>query len=248
MSGTLFLIGGHEDRDGDREVLRAVARECTGGPLALITAASSDPASYLPIYRDAFAPLGIEILELRLEDRDAADHPSNLALLDSAGGVFISGGAQVRGAEVLRGSAVARRIQERWQSGMSVAGTSAGASLIGEWMLAHGGNDESAPSSLEVERGLGLLGGTLVDQHLSERGRLPRLLSAAALQGVLGLGVDEDTAAVVRGSMVEAVGSGTVTVVGTSRATASRAGSGVSLRDVLVCVLTTDDEPYQLPY
>jgi cyanophycinase len=248
MNGTLFLIGGHEDREGDREVLSVIARECHGGPLALITAASSDPASYVPIYRDAFGPLGVEIVELRLEDRDAADDPSNVALIDSAGGVFMSGGGQVRGAEVLRGSAVGRRIHERWESGMPVAGTSAGAALIGEWMLSSGGNDDSAPASLEVERGLGLLGGTLVDQHLSERGRLPRFISAASLQGVLGLGIDEDTAAVVRGSTVTAVGSGTLTVVGTAHATATRTDSGVSLRDVLVCVVTTDDEPYELPF
>lgn len=249
MSGTLFLIGGHEDRDGERTVLRAVASACTGGPLALITASSSKPDDYLPMYRDAFAPLGVEVLHLKLEDRDAADHPSNLALLDSAGGVFLSGGGQVRGAEILRGSGVARRIHERWQDGMTVAGTSAGAALIGEWMLAKGGgNDEAASASLEVERGLGLLADTLVDQHLDERGRVPRLISAAALQGVLGLGVDEDTAAVVRGSMVNVVGSGTVTVVGTSKATATRTNAGVSLRDVIVCVVTPEDEPYELPF
>jgi cyanophycinase len=248
MSGTLFLIGGHEDRDGERTVLRAVARECTGGPIALITASSSKPDDYLPIYRDAFAPTGVDVLHLKLEDRDAADHPSNLALLDSAGGVFLSGGGQVKGAEILRGSKVARRIHERWEDGMTVAGTSAGAALIGEWMLAKGGNDEAAPASLETERGLGLLGGTLVDQHLAERGRVPRLISAAALQEVLGLGIDEDTAAVVRGSAVEVVGSGTVTVVGTAKATATRTNAGVSLRDVLVCVVTTDDEPYELPF
>ena len=64
---------------------------------------------------------------------------------------------------------------------------------------------------------------------------------------MLGVGVDEDTAAVVRGRALDVVGSGTVTVVVTSEATATRTSSGVSLRGAVVCVVTTDDEPYELP-
>ncbi len=247
MSGALILIGGHEDRRGERVVLSALARACSGGPLVLVTAASSEPERYLPMYAEAFRPLGVEVVELRLKDRAAADHATNVALLDRAGAVFITGGGQVRAMRILGGSAVTRRIRARWQDGMTVSGASAGAALLGEWMLGGGANDEAAESDLDVVRGLALLPDALVDQHLVQRGRTPRLIAASTLKGVLGIGVDEDTAAVVRNGVVDVIGAGTVTVVDTSHATGDRGDGGVSVRNAIVCVLTTSDESYPLP-
>jgi cyanophycinase len=228
-------------------VLSAVARTCVGGPLVLITAASSKPEPYVPIYSDAFRPLGVEVMELRLRERAEADDPERLALLHGAGAVFISGGGQRLGAAVLLGSLAARDIRARWDEGMTVAGTSAGAALLGEWMLGGGANDESPSDALSVVRALGFLPGALVDQHLAERGRTPRLVAAAALKGVTGIGVDENTAAVVRGNSVEVIGAGTVTVVDTTNATARRTPAGVSVRDARLSMLTASDEAYQLP-
>ncbi len=246
MTGALFLIGGHEDRDGGREVLGAVARACSGGPVVLVTAASSKPADYVPIYASAFRPLGAEVVELRLRDRADADDPERLAMLHQAGAVFLSGGGQRRAADILLHSVVAQRIRERWEDGMAVAGTSAGAALMGEWMLGGGANDESPSQKLRIVRGLGLLPGTLIDQHLAQRGHTPRLIAAAALEGVTGIGIDENTAAVVRGNALDVIGEGSVTVVETSVATAHRAESGVSVRDARVSIVTASDEPYEL--
>ena len=247
MSGTLLLIGGHEDRDGERVVLRAVARACVGGPLVLVTAASSKPEPYVPMYASAFRPFGVEVMELRLRDRAEADDPARLAMLHHAGAVFLSGGGQRRGAEVLLGSVAARKIRRRWDDGMSVAGTSAGAALLGEWMLGGGTNDKSPSDSLSVVRALGFLPGALVDQHLAERGRTPRLVAAATLKGVTGIGVDENTAAVVRGNLVEVIGAGTVTIVDTTDATARRTPAGVSVRDARLSMLTASDDAAPLP-
>ena len=247
MSGTLVLIGGHEDKDGKRLVLGAVARACVGGPLVLVTAASSKPEPYLPLYAAALRPFGVDVVELRLRDRAEADDPARLAVLHAAGAVLLSGGKQRLGADVLRGSLATRDIHARWESGMAVAGTSAGAALLGEWMLGGGSNDESPSDSLTVVRGLGFVPGALVDQHLAERGRTPRLIAAAALKGIVGIGVDEDTAAVVRGTTVSVIGAGSVTIVDPAAATARRAGAGVSVRDARVSLLTTADDPYPLP-
>jgi cyanophycinase len=58
------------------------------------------------------------------------------------------------------------------------------------------------------------ISGVLIDQHFEERGRLRRLLSAIAqYPRDLGVGIDEDTAAVVRDGMLEVVGTGCVTIV-----------------------------------
>ncbi len=212
-AGPLFLIGGHEDREGDRTILRAFSASCPEGPVLLLTAASRSPERYLPLYQDAFAPFGVVVEELRLNDRAAADDPETVAALAHCGGIFISGGDQLRGLAILRGSLAAEIIRSRWLDGCPVAGTSAGASLLGEAMLGRGANEDSPNlAKLEVVDGLGLLPGVLVDQHLSERGRTPRLLAATALCGKVGIGIDEDTAAVVRGDVLTVIGSGTVTI------------------------------------
>ena len=247
MSGPLFVIGGHEDREGDRLILQAVADARHRGPVALVTAPSRKPEQYLPMYVDAFRPLGAEVVEVRLEDRAAADDPSRLGVLDDAGVIFISGGNQVRGSETLRGSLAAGRMRERWQDGIPVAGTSAGASLIAEVMLGGGSNAESPdPGELEIVHGLALLRGVLVDQHFAERGRLPRMLAAAALCRMVGLGVDEDTAAVVRDDVMEVIGSGTVTIADPARATGRRESGGISIRGLEVDVVVPGDDPFDL--
>lgn len=247
MTGPLFLIGGHEDREGGRTILRAFADALGSGPIALVTAPSAAPERYLPMYEDAFEPLGVEVVELRLEDRASADLGSDLGVLRRCGGIFISGGDQLRGVATLRDSVAAEVIRQRWLDGCPVAGTSAGASMLGEAMLGRGANDDSPdPSKLQVVEGLGLVHGALIDQHLSQRGRTPRLLAATALCGKLGIGVDEDTAAVVRGSELTVIGTGTVTIVEGAAADASRHPHGVSIRDLHVDVLTPEDEPVSL--
>ena len=247
MSGTLFLIGGHEDKDGKRAVLGAVARACSGGALVLVTAASTKPEPYLPLYASALLPFGVEVVELRLRDRAEADDPARLAVLHKAGAVLLSGGRQRLGADVLVGSVALRHVRARWHGGMPVAGTSAGAAMLGEWMLGGGTNDESPADSLPIVRGLGFLPGVLVDQHLAERGRTPRLIAAASLKGAVGIGVDENTAAVVRGGSVSVVGEGAVTIVDTTGTTAHRTPHGVSVRDARVSLLTGSDDAYSLP-
>lgn len=247
MSGALYIIGGHEDREGDRLILQEVARAAAGRPVALVTAPSRKPEQYLAVYEDAFRPLGLEVVEVRLPDRAAADDEANLSALDDCGVVFISGGNQVRGSETLAGSLAAQRIRERWRDGIPVAGTSAGASLIAQEMLGGGANDESPdPWELDIVHGLGLLSGALVDQHFAERGRLPRMLAASALCGMVGIGVDEDTAAVVRDNVVEVIGAGTVTIADPSQAVARRQQGGISIRGLQLDVVVPGDEPFDI--
>ena len=74
----------------------------------------------------------------------------------------------------------------------------------------------------QLAGGLGLVQGAIVDQHFAQRNRYGRLLSLVAQSpGLLGIGVDEDTAAVVRGSHLEVVGRGAVTIFDGSRITSN---------------------------
>jgi cyanophycinase len=109
-----------------------------------------------------------------------------------------------------------------------VAGTSAGASIVaghvmlGGTGLAGNSNDASARKAMvEVVAGFGLLQDVVVDQHFSQRGRMGRLLSAfAANPGLVGIGLDEDTAVLIdREGTLEVLGSGMVTIVDGRNAT-----------------------------
>jgi cyanophycinase len=74
----------------------------------------------------------------------------------------------------------------------------------------------------QLSGGLGLVQGAIVDQHFAQRNRYGRLLSLVAQSpGLLGIGVDEDTAAVVRGSHLEVVGRGAVTIFDGTRITSN---------------------------
>src|ERR687889_343407 len=91
--GPLIIIGGGEDREGERVILREVARHLNGGKLVLATVASHQPEGYFEAYQTAFADLGIQdLVELYVEDRAETLDPDKLRVLDEAAGVFFSGG------------------------------------------------------------------------------------------------------------------------------------------------------------
>jgi cyanophycinase len=137
-------------------------------------------------------------------------------MLDRATGVFLTGGNQLRLSTILGGTLVAQGIRRLNAAGRPVAGTSAGASIMSEHMVA-GGDSNVSPTegSVSLAPGLGLTNAVIIDQHFTERNRLGRLLAASSYNPYLiGLGIDEDTAAFIGpDDVLEVVGSGTVTIV-----------------------------------
>jgi cyanophycinase len=117
---------------------------------------------------------------------------------------------------LIGGSRVGRAIRDALVGGTVVCGTSAGAAALSETIMAGGEVDDAgAAIALHLGPGLGLLRfSSLVDTHFSKRGRLQRLFRRVAENPeLLGLGIDEDTALVVRGHLAEVSGRGNVTYV-----------------------------------
>ena len=137
-------------------------------------------------------------------------------MIEDSSGVFLGGGSQVKLVSTLSGTPVAEAIWEHYARGGVVGGTSAGAAALTELTLA--GNEVDEDGKL-VEQyigpGLGLLGfRTLIDTHFTQRRRLYRLFVAIAdNREIIGLGLDEDTAMVVKGEIATVVGRGGVTFV-----------------------------------
>jgi cyanophycinase len=222
--GPLIIIGGGEDREGERVILRTFAEAVNGGRAVLATIASEHPDGYVETYRAAFADLPVgELAVLHLDERAEARDPAMLEVLDGAAGLFFTGGDQLRISSQVGGTPLEERIREVWLGGGVLAGTSAGASVMSDVMLVAGSARTSYHiGDLRIAAGLGVLRDAVIDQHFAERGRFGRLLGAVAHSPrVLGIGIDEDTAIVVRDDQFTVIGSGAVNVFDAEPATRS---------------------------
>ena len=226
--GRLLIIGGGEDRCCGTGVLDRFVELCGGSQarITLVTTATGVPDEVHAEYEQVFRKLGVEqTRELRLRGRADADSPAAAAALRASTGVFFTGGDQSR-ILALVGSAVNDILRERLPRGLVVAGTSAGATALGRTMILGGEGADVSAAAVRTGPGLGLLPSLLIDMHFAERGRLPRLLSAVALDPEhLGVGIDENTAICVTGNTFEVLGSGVATVVDAERSTVVHAAS-----------------------
>src|ERR1051325_4132924 len=224
---TLIIIGGHEDRSNDSAILGEVARRVGSGKLVVSTVAiPNNPEGLVEQYEKAFRALGVKHLyKLEINDREEATRESKARILEGATGVFFTGGDQMKITSQVGDTLIFRRIQEIYEEGGVIAGTSAGAAVMSETMLVDGGDEESHKigGSLRMAPGLGLISGVIIDQHFMERGRIGRLIGAVAQNPKnLGIGIDEQTAIVVeRGNGFYVLGSGAVYVLDGSEVTYS---------------------------
>ncbi|MFL6065301.1 MAG: cyanophycinase [Friedmanniella sp.] len=217
--GTLYAIGGAEAKLRRRTVLRSFLAAAGGAEarIAVVPTASSLGPEVIEVYRAVFSSLGAaEVVPLRPESRAEAQDLDLAARLDEVDGVFMTGGNQLKLSSFLTGTAFGDAIVAAYRRGAVVGGTSAGASILAEHMIAFGtGGSTPRQRMSQLSVGLGLIKGVVIDQHFEQRNRYGRLLSLVAQSpSLLGLGVDEDTAAVIRdGDQLEVVGRGAVTLV-----------------------------------
>jgi cyanophycinase len=217
--GAVIVIGGAEDKLKDRVVLnRFIA--LAGGPeghIAVITTASSLGDAAADFYRQVFAGMGAErVTGLRPLTREDANRAAVAAVVDDATGVFLTGGNQLRLSSVVGGTRLGAALLSAHERGAVIAGTSAGASAVSTHMMAFGMSGATPKHRMaQMSAGLGLLKGVVVDQHFEQRTRLGRLLAVVAQSpSLIGLGLDEDTAAIVTpDETLEVIGRGAVTVV-----------------------------------
>ncbi len=216
--GTLIIIGGHEEREGEAIILRAVAERVRGGKLVVATLATSEPEETYQNYRRAFTALGVkQIVHLDVPDREDLLRNPRLEIVENASVVFFTGGGQLRITTQFGGTRLCEQIQEFYRKGGTIAGTSAGASVMSDTMLVSGEADSShrVGANLLMAPGLGYIKDVIIDQHFAERGRIGRLLGAVAQNPrLLGIGIDENTAIVVeKENSVRVLGDGAVYIV-----------------------------------
>ncbi len=217
-TGILMPIGGAEAKTGSRVVLTRFMELCgaSSARIVVIPAASGFATETGQRYCRTFSELGARQVEcLHIHDRQQARDPMTAARLQDADGIFLTGGDQLKLMSLIGGTELSHALHDCHARGVPIAGTSAGASAMSRQMIAFG-RSGAKPSQRMVQLASGLgLTPLIVDQHFSQRDRLGRLLTAVALNpGMVGVGIDEDTALLISPSgQYEVVGSGSVTVV-----------------------------------
>jgi cyanophycinase len=216
----VMVIGGAEDKVHGRQILQTFFGRSGGSDahIAIIPSASREPAIIGDRYRTIFQDMGaktIDILDIR--ERWEGEKPEWMEMVETCTGVFMTGGDQLRLCGLLTDTPIMDRVRVRAQLGeITLAGTSAGAAVMGEHMIAGGGSGESPNRSLvDLTMGLSILPELVVDQHFHNRNRMARLMSAiATYPDRLGIGIDEDTCALFEGDgLLQVIGRGTVTIV-----------------------------------
>jgi cyanophycinase len=237
VNGTLVVAGG--GRLGPEIWERFVA--LAGGPearIVIIPTAGTDEefpetwSGYLPL-REAGAR-NLQVLHTR--DRSEADSEHLADLIRSADGVWIPGGRQWRLVDAYLHTRVHEELHGLLERGGVVGGTSAGASIQAEFLVRGDPASNEVIISAEYEEGFGFLAGTAVDQHLLTRSRQNDLWQVLDVRpDLLGIGIDEGTALVVRGDRAEVIGASQVLLYVPTDAVRAprvlRAGTVVNLGD-----------------
>jgi cyanophycinase len=214
-----MVIGGAEDKLGERVILSRFVQLAGGeqAQIGVISTASSLGEAATDLYRQIFSRLGVaRVTGLRPETREEANDPATVEALKNVTGIFMTGGNQLRLSSVIGGTRLGSAILDAHGRGIVVAGTSAGASAVATHMMAFGSSGATPKNRMaHVSVGLGLLVNVVVDQHFEQRTRLGRLLAVVAQSpSLIGLGLDEDTAAVIDADdILEVIGRGAVTIV-----------------------------------
>jgi cyanophycinase len=216
--GDLLIIGGAEEKCHGAEVLSKFV-ELAGGidsKIGILPTASKIPDEVSSDYIKTFRNLGVENVEvLDVNTREIAESPEVNELLKSLSAVFITGGDQSRLFDIIGNTKLHSNLAKRWKEGMVLGGTSAGASIMAKHMIVASDmkvNDDKL--KIKLGTGFGFMDHVLIDQHFSQRARFDRLLSAIAdNKELIGIGIDENTAILVRDNEFEVYGEHQVLVM-----------------------------------
>jgi len=261
--GSLVIIGGSE-RFRDRELWDAIV-DLAGGEGAKIailpTAGSRRVGRLCDQVVQAFRRSGAEasVVPVAWNEADRAVHeavfdPDLVDMIRSSKGVYFVGGAQGRIVDALRDgdgkeTPLLAAIRELYAAGGVIAGTSAGAAIMGHVMY----RDAPMPLQIlrdgvrmgrELDRGLGFLDPDwFVEQHCLVRGRFARAIVAMRTEGIPhGIGVDENTALVVQhGRHATVIGYKGVLIIDASAAETDAEEESFNVSDVVLSYLDRGD-------
>lgn len=259
--GMLFVIGGGLRPDNGVVIRRMIAAaggvdKCRFGVFPTASRSTGTAERFVEVLKTYGVPADrASVIDVRVEgSTHTADDPEVVEQIKQCTAAYFTGGDQQRITRAFLQSdgsdtPALKALRELWRRGGVIAGTSAGAAIMSATMfrdamdvrrvLINGRLIEGS----EIDRGLGFVGPELfVDQHFLKRGRIGRILPVMVQAGYkLGLGVEEDTAAIVHGSSVEVIGAKGVLLVDLGAATHDDSLGAFNLRNVRLSYLDRGD-------
>jgi len=266
IKGTLIPIGGNEDKGIEADemytlefieegILYHVVKEAGGidANIVVIPTASSIPVEVGENYLTAFSTLGcknVKVLDIRSKEDSETEHA--IELIKNANCVMFSGGDQSKITDKIGGTTIHNILTERYKNeeGFVIAGTSAGAMVMANEMIAGGSATESfIKGAVNMYKGLGLIPELVIDTHFIRRGRFGRQSEAVAkFPNLLGIGLAEDTGMIIKnGNDCTVIGSGMVIVFDGRTLTHNNEkileeGTPMTMANLTVHVLSNSDE------
>jgi len=230
FNGTLIPIGGNEDKGIEESeqytlefisegILFHVVKEAGGidANIVVIPTASSIPVEVGENYMEAFTTLGcknVTILDIR--SKEDSEKQASIDLIKAANCVMFSGGDQSKITDKIGGTTIHEILVDRYKNedGFVIAGTSAGAMMMSQEMIAGGSASEAfIKGAVTMYKGLALIPELIIDTHFIKRGRFGRISEAVAqFPKLVGLGLAEDTGLIIKNGMLEVIGSGMVII------------------------------------
>jgi aminobenzoyl-glutamate utilization protein B len=206
-SGSLVIDGGGETAQA-RERFLALAGGAESQIVLIPTAAEGDELDLKQEKDDFTKRFGAKnVTVLHTRDRTTADSEEFVAPLETAKGVWFGGGRQWRLVDAYMGTRTQRAIEAVLARGGVVGGGSAGATIQGSYLVRGAREGNQIIMAKGYEQGFGYVRGTAIDQHLIVRGRADDLVEVIEKRPeLLGLGIDEPAAIVVRGDRFEVIG------------------------------------------
>ncbi|MEI6947885.1 cyanophycinase [Paraflavisolibacter sp. H34] len=268
--GILMIIGGKENKgqepeekadskDFERmEILKAfIGLMKKNKPvLEVITSASGEGTEAFREYRKLFEELGVpQIGHIHHGSRKEVGDPELVERIEKADGIFFTGGDQLLLTGLYGGSEFLSRLKQRYISHpIVIGGTSAGAMALSTPMIYAGtGADEKLGGEIHITTGLEFVKDVCIDTHFVNRGRFVRMAQVIVTNPTcIGLGIEEDTALVVRhGLEGEVIGSGIIIVIegfhiGDSNLADFAAHKPVSIHNLKVHLIVKG-EKYKIP-
>ena len=204
--GHLLIVGG--GKLGPEIVARFVS--LAGGPdanfVVFPTAGEDiDATRSGALFSKRFGVKNVTVLHTR--DRAVADTEAFAAPLQKASGVWFEGGRQWRLADSYLNTRTEREVIAVLERGGVVGGSSAGATILGSYLVRGAPEGNTIMMAKGHEQGFALLKNAAIDQHVLKRHRENDLIPVIeAHPGLLGIGIDESTAIVVEGDRFQVIG------------------------------------------
>ena len=264
IKGTLIPIGGNEDKGIEKSenytlefiengILSTVVKEAKGSSsnIIIVPTASSIQKEVGENYLQAFESLGCKnVRVLSINSIKEAESKENIKALEEADCVMFSGGDQSKIVNCIGNTRFYDILKERYEKEeFVIAGTSAGAMCMSQEMISGGHVTESiVRGSTKFRKGLGFIPELIIDTHFIKRGRFGRLAEAvSAFPKLIGLGLSEDTGAIIKHNVLSVIGSGMVIIFDPSRLTHNyheilEDNLPLSLTDLKVHILSSGDK------